>query len=406
MAEILKFIHASDLHLDRPFQGVSNAPSPIRASLIDAAYNAAEKLFDRALSERVDFVLLSGDVADIDRCGPRGISFLVDQFQRLGEKNIHVYWAGGEADQLERWPAMLSAPGNVHLFTSTLVEEVVHRRGGRIVATILGAGFDRRQRRIAEFRAEESTAFTIGLCYGSLETEEIAKTGVKYWALGGNHIRRTFTRDHSVLVFPGAHQSCGPHEEGDHGATFVRVDEHGFIDTQAIPTDAVRWVEQRVRIGEGMSKEEVRARFEDLAFSLVADAEGQLLLVDWQVVAEGTMNGTLHCNGWLDEIKTWLRSEFGQSAHSLWTMSTRLQTPRSLPEEWFEEDTMLGDYLRSVREHQQDVTGKLNLAKFIDRELADDALVSAIQFDADRRREILRESAMMGVKLLSGTDGI
>ena len=75
-------------------------------------------------------------------------------------------------------------------------------------------------------------------------------------------------------------------------------------------------------------------------------------------------------------------------------------------EEWFEEDTMLGDYLRSVREHQQDVTGKLNLAKFIDRELADDALVSAIQFDADRRREILRESAMMGVKLLSGTDGI
>ena len=155
-----------------------------------------------------------------------------------------------------------------------------------------------------------------------------------------------------------------------------------------------------------MSKEEVRARFEDLAFSLVADAEGQLLLVDWQVVAEGTMNGTLHCNGWLDEIRTWLRSEFGQSAHSLWTMSTRLQTPRSLPEEWFEEDTMLGDYLRSVREHQQDVTGKLNLAKFIDRELADDALVSAIQFDADRRREILRESAMMGVKLLSGTDGI
>ena len=56
MAEILKFIHASDLHLDRPFQGVADAPSHIRASLIDAAYNAAEKLFDRALSERVDFV--------------------------------------------------------------------------------------------------------------------------------------------------------------------------------------------------------------------------------------------------------------------------------------------------------------------------------------------------------------
>ena len=92
MNDILKFIHAADLHLDQPFAGVSNPPNHIRSALVNAAYDAAEKIFDRAISERVDFVILSGDVADIDRCGPRGISFLSDQFQRLNESNIHVYW--------------------------------------------------------------------------------------------------------------------------------------------------------------------------------------------------------------------------------------------------------------------------------------------------------------------------
>ena len=38
MNEPLKFIHASDLHLDRPFSGVAEAPPHIRKALIDAAY--------------------------------------------------------------------------------------------------------------------------------------------------------------------------------------------------------------------------------------------------------------------------------------------------------------------------------------------------------------------------------
>ena len=62
MSDVLKFIHASDLHLDRPFEGVAHAPNHIRGALIDAAYRAAENIFERALTERVDFVLLSGGV--------------------------------------------------------------------------------------------------------------------------------------------------------------------------------------------------------------------------------------------------------------------------------------------------------------------------------------------------------
>ena len=222
--------------------------------------------------------------------------------------------------------------------------------------------------------------------------------------MGGNHIRRTFTRDDSMLVFAGTSQSRGPAEAGEHGSTLVRVDENGAINTYTLATDSIRWIQQRVRIGAGMTKEDIRSRFEDLAFGLIAEADGQLLLVDWQVAAEGTVNGKLHCNDWLDEINTWLRTEFGQVGGSLWSMGIQLLTPRSLPEEWYEEDTMLGDYLRSVREYQQDTTGKLDLGQYVEPESTEDIVLSAVQFDAEQRREMLRESAMMGVRLLSGTE--
>ena len=404
MAEILKFLHASDLHLDHPYQGAPDVPSHIKSSLIDAAYDAAENIFDRAVDDQVDFVLLSGDIADVDRCGPRGISFLIDQFSKLGQNNIHVYWAGGEEDQLERWPAMLSALPNVTLFTTTLVEEVLHRRGGRVIASILGAGYDRRKRRIAEFRAEETKAFPIGLCYGNLETEEIAKTGIRYWALGGNHIRRTFTRDDAMLVFPGTSQSRGPHESGIHGATSVSVNENGFIDSHFIPTDSVRWIEKRIRMTEGMAREEIRTMLEDEAFGMISESHEKLLLVDWQVAAEGKMNGTLHCNDWLAELKSWLCNEFGTPDHRLWSTQLEVLTPQKLPDEWFEEDTMLGDYLRSVKAHQQDATQQIDLTKYLNSDISGEQAISAVQIDAQRKNEILKESAMMGVQLLSGTD--
>lgn len=154
-----------------------------------------------------------------------------------------------------------------------------------------------------------------------------------------------------------------------------------------------------------MSQEDLRARFEDLAFGLMAEASGQLLLVDWQVAASVAINGQLHCNDWLPEINSWLRSEFGQSGGSLWSMGIRLLTPRSLPEEWYEEDTMLGDYLRSIREYQQDTSGKLDLGRYVEADSAEEPLIAACQIDADQRRDLLRESAMMGVKLLTGNEG-
>ena len=66
MSEAIKFIHASDLHLDQSIRGLSELPKHLVEVLANAPYTAATRIFDLAISERVDFVLLAGDLFDLN----------------------------------------------------------------------------------------------------------------------------------------------------------------------------------------------------------------------------------------------------------------------------------------------------------------------------------------------------
>ena len=72
--------------------------SPLRDVFLDAPFRAAERVFDAALREQVDFVLLAGDFCRPMAAGPRALVFLVEQFERLHERNVPIYWATGRAD--------------------------------------------------------------------------------------------------------------------------------------------------------------------------------------------------------------------------------------------------------------------------------------------------------------------
>src|SRR5262245_16172482 len=94
----LRFVHAGDLHLERPLSGVAEVPPHLREAFLEAPYLAAQQIFETALTEGADALLLSGDVVHLDRAGPRAIVFLLEQFQRLANHGIPVYWAGGQVD--------------------------------------------------------------------------------------------------------------------------------------------------------------------------------------------------------------------------------------------------------------------------------------------------------------------
>ena len=92
-----------------------------------------------AIADEVDFVLLSGNLLDVDLTGPRGMIFLIEQFERLRQRRIEVYWAAGEVDAAERRSASFRIPDNVRIFSSLRPEEITVSRDGLNTRSSLGS---------------------------------------------------------------------------------------------------------------------------------------------------------------------------------------------------------------------------------------------------------------------------
>src|SRR5262245_15923416 len=68
-----RFLHAGGFLLDQPLAGLTEIPEPLTDLLIDAPFSAAQKVFDAAIEERVDFAVLNGDLVDLARPSARAI---------------------------------------------------------------------------------------------------------------------------------------------------------------------------------------------------------------------------------------------------------------------------------------------------------------------------------------------
>src|SRR5215207_1836742 len=83
-----RLLHAGGFLLDQPLAGLTEIPEALTDLLIDAPFSAAQKVFDAAIEERVDFVALNGDLVDLSRPSARALAFLLDNFDRLNAQGI------------------------------------------------------------------------------------------------------------------------------------------------------------------------------------------------------------------------------------------------------------------------------------------------------------------------------
>ena len=121
---MFKFIHAADLHLDSPLRGLSRYESAPAESIRDACRRAFENLVELAIEEKVDFVLLAGDLYDGDWKDYSTGIFLSKQMGRLGQHNIQVFAVSGNHDAANRMTKSLDSPSNMTMFSSRKVETV------------------------------------------------------------------------------------------------------------------------------------------------------------------------------------------------------------------------------------------------------------------------------------------
>ena len=254
-----KFIHSADLHLDSPFRIHEGRNDGLREILMDASLNAFSQLCDFAIEEKVDFIVLAGDVYDGIERGARAQLSLRRQLLRLQAHRIAVYMAFGNHDPVDSASDLaISWPDNLFRF-SIDPETFPLERDGVQFGEITGVSYKTREERrnLAQlFPDSHSDLFSMAVLHanvgGSQEhgnyapaalTDLLGK-GYDYWALGHIH-KRNVLSESPLVIYPGNIQGLHmkPSERGLKGAELVEVSAariaHSFLPLSQVVFDLV-----------------------------------------------------------------------------------------------------------------------------------------------------------------------
>jgi exonuclease SbcD len=407
------FLHAADLHLDEPIEGLLDAPGHLVDLLIDCPLAAAKRVFDAAIEHHVDFVVLAGDVVDLPAGSPHELSFLVEQFQRLAQRNIAVYWAGGTVDSVD-WPAHYSLPANVKQASRLHLQRHRHEIAGVPVCELVGRSRDRNVApQVYEFTNSKDDLFSIAVVHAEF-SNGLGNLGIRYWALGGAH-RRTSTQpsNNSIAHDPGTPQARRPSETGPRGCTLVQVDEQSQVRLIPIATDVIRWESPRLSLGATAGHAELEKMLRDRTSQLVAEGGGAALLIQWTIACNGTLFAELRRGKLASDLLASMQREFGHRTPAAWTVAIEPELPAELPVSWQREETLRGDFLkalqRSMNGDQADASphlSTLDIDRFVSPADSADEFsriyrsLSSLD-DPEVRGRVLRQAAWLGADLLS-----
>jgi exonuclease SbcD len=218
--------------------------------------------------------------------------------------------------------------------------------------------------------------------------------------LGGRHKPSQLDKTETTVVYPGTPQGRSPKESGVHGFAICRVDAAGKLRVQTVEADRVRWKPQKVAISEQVQLSDLKNELGERALKIMTDTTDQVVLCNWYLTTEGEFNPGIRTRAWKDELLDWLRDEFGRTDHGLWSVALKIEAPKSLPIEWYEEDTILGEYMRATGRYQSDDSLKLNFHEYMPKSVDGSLTTGLTQASELRREEILRRATMVGVEYL------
>jgi len=261
---MIQFIHAADLHLDSPFKGLRRIPKELLSTIKQATFDALTKIVDEAISHQVDFLLISGDIYDVEDRSIKAQVVLKRELERLIPHNIHVFIIHGNHDYQTSQQDHLALPENTHVFPNTVETIETTTKTGKRVA-ITGFSYDKKwieERKISEYPTRHPQVdYHIGLLHGYAEGQqtdharyapfsinELRQKQYDYWALGHIHKFQQLASD-PLIYYSGNPQGRHRKEEGEKGCLLVELNEPNKQVT-FLPTAQVIWTNIDVDLTE------------------------------------------------------------------------------------------------------------------------------------------------------------
>lgn len=229
----IRILHAADLHLDSPFEGL---PAAKAAQRRQEQRELLKKMANTAEAEQVQLVLLSGDLLDSDSAYTETAEELV---RALGSMSVPVIISPGNHDFYSRRSpyARLTFPKNVYIFTENRIQCVELAQLG---VRVWGAAFTDKYSPalLSGFSAEKKNGVLDLMCihgevgkgtqYNPITTQDIAASNMDYIALGHIHQASGLNKaGNTYYAWPGCPEGRGFDECGEKFVYIVDVSDTG-----------------------------------------------------------------------------------------------------------------------------------------------------------------------------------
>lgn len=260
---MIRFLHASDLHLGKPF---GTFPEDVRGRLRQARQEAIDKLADAARAGGATHVLLAGDTFDAETPAPQTLRHAMNAM--AGAEDLTWVLMPGNHDHLgasEIWPGLArTAPANVLL---ALTPEAMTLGTGALLlpgpCTARNPGRDLTEWMDA---AETGDAIRVGLAHGSIRDfrsvdemggeggaviapDRAARAGLDYLGFGDWHGRIEVSQNTWYSGTPEP-DSFKPHLPA--GALLVEIAGQGAAPkVTEVETGQIAWTRLTLDLLEG-----------------------------------------------------------------------------------------------------------------------------------------------------------
>ena len=308
----MRFIHCADVHLDTPLQGLAQYPGAPVSEIRNATRRAFEKVLDAAVTERVDFLVIAGDLYDTGLKSFESALFFNKQMARLKDAGIDVYLIYGNHDAASKLIKQLRPPSNVRIFRASEPQTFTDNE---LRMAIHGQSFatpEVTEDLAAKYPSPVPGFFNIGVLHTNLAgisehanyapctLEMLKNKGYQYWALGHVHNRQILCTD-PYIVYPGNIQGRHGKEQGEKSCVLVTVSDTGAISIDTISTSAVPWFQADVDASGCQTADEVYEKLRIELEGMLSQSRERVTAVRLRVV--GTTEAHAELSRDLEQVR-------------------------------------------------------------------------------------------------------
>ena len=335
-----KFIHCSDLHIDSPFKGFSSVENSLVEALRKSTYQAFQNIVELALKEKVDAVLIAGDIYDGAEKSLEAQLKFRHGLQKLSDKGIDTFIVHGNHDPLDGWSNSLEWPERVHIFSGAQMECLPVERNGVVKAHVYGISYPKRdvtENLAKKFSRGNGEGFAIGLLhsnvgsqsghdnYAPCSMDDLIAAKMDYWALGHIHRFRILRESNPAVVYSGNSQARHMRESGEKGCCLITLNENADPLIQFIPVDAVRYIQGEVDLSGTITLEEVIHAVRSKCEYFSDQTKQRDVFIDLSLKGRTQVHSELQRGDALQGLQGEIRTYFQGRTHSIW-LNLKLDT--------------------------------------------------------------------------------